>query len=790
MSSNLNVFISYAREDGREYADRLYRAFNERGISAWRDERNINPYQDFSGEIEKAIEESTHVVACLTPSIAQRKDSFVRREILYAQGWEKPITPLLMPGFDKRHIPTLINHLTWMEFQEFGADFPTLLQRLGQEAAFVPSAQQDPFQDYLHALYKDVVSFLDSTVFSLITLHSEATPEVVKPREVRARALPMGFKGLAVKQETSLPEQSYFDSFHNAYDYYDGRLLLLGDPGAGKTTTLMAFAREAIAQRLDDSTLPLPIIAPVASYVTGSGLSLSGWLASLNPYLGAPAIDQLLQQGKLLLLLDGLDELESEYVITGGASDEITGQEGAVIERFDPRKRFLENLAQLNPANKVLVTCRIKDFDEINTQVSLKGAITLQPLDDEQMAEYLRDQPALLSAIQMDEGLREMSRTPLLLSLLTYAYAGLGAKTTELGDLSKSPGELRWEIFSTYIQRRYEREQMRSSHPPAYSLEAIYEVLGQVFFYYTTKAIKTSLKRRMVFNGTEFSVRENDTFVELVQRLHLIVPVRPKVYRFIHLLLRDHFLLAYCRKMLHSPDINQRAEAAQGLSLVKDSLAVEALIESINDPDPIVRATSVKSLSTLAEVASDTLMELFDSTTNPRMRQVAVSVLSRSTKPPQGDWFLNLLSDSDDIIRRLAVEALYWWHKSDEVVTALMGVATEDNNLWVRDSALRVLAKSQNVRAVEILADALWNSRYDNAKFDAMKTLKKMPHEQIREPILRVAEQVVNYDILRDLLPLLGELGDMRAVPILKTHSQMYESAKAALKKLGYKEET
>ena len=72
-----HIFISYARADGFNKADRLYHALTERGFRAWRDQRNLNPYQDFSGEIEIAIEQSRHVIVCLTPSIAVRKDSFV-----------------------------------------------------------------------------------------------------------------------------------------------------------------------------------------------------------------------------------------------------------------------------------------------------------------------------------------------------------------------------------------------------------------------------------------------------------------------------------------------------------------------------------------------------------------------------------------------------------------------------------------------------------------------------------------------------------------------------------------
>ena len=110
-----HVFISYARADGERLpviAAGL--AFGRHSHMA--DQRDLDPFQDFSAEIETAIEQASHVVVCLTPSIAIRKDSFVRREIVYSLGCHIPMTPVLLPGFPVERVPVLINHLTWLSF--------------------------------------------------------------------------------------------------------------------------------------------------------------------------------------------------------------------------------------------------------------------------------------------------------------------------------------------------------------------------------------------------------------------------------------------------------------------------------------------------------------------------------------------------------------------------------------------------------------------------------------------------------------------------------------------------
>lgn len=554
------VFISYARADGSEYASRLYETLEAGGYNPWRDKRNLDPFRDFTAEIEMAIRQTDYVVVCLTPSIATNSDSFVRREITYAQQKRKPIVPLVFPGGEAT---IHINNLTWIAFYtgttpnqqlDFEGGVEQLFQRLHQMPRFVESVvPPDPFREYLESLYDEVVDYLNQRMHSLLTLRGETvqgavapsvpdTPAGVLSRSFKPTALPV--KKSAHELEPDPPPPRTFANLADAFDHFHWQMLLLGEPGAGKTTALMTFAREAIAHRLEDQTQLLPIFASISKWDAETQPSLIDWLTTILDILSPDALQQQIETSRTLLLLDGLDELGSER--TPLESSRKLGIMGNLLgwarfrqKSYDPRVHFLEMLRNGMRRNQVLVSCRTKDYWDIGQEITLKGAITLQPLDDTQVAEYLHGHPDLLVVIQNDPGLRDMARTPLLLSTLAYAYADLSAEAIQLGEFSQTPGELRSEIFRTYVERRYLHETNRSHADLLYSLDKTYRILGHA----AAKDVRRQGDEPLKLG--DFDLLDTEAFVEQTRRLHLLTG-DTKQPRFMHLLLRDYFAYHYC----------------------------------------------------------------------------------------------------------------------------------------------------------------------------------------------------------------------------------------------------
>ncbi|MGB7518330.1 MAG: NACHT domain-containing protein, partial [Spirulinaceae cyanobacterium] len=92
-------------------------------------------------------------------------------------------------------------------------------------------------------------------------------------------------------------------------------LLILGEPGLGKTTTLLQLAQDLISRAEQDINLPIPVVFNLSAW-NNKPQKIEDWLIEelATKYDVPQAISKTwLKKQQILPLLDGLDEVEVDY---------------------------------------------------------------------------------------------------------------------------------------------------------------------------------------------------------------------------------------------------------------------------------------------------------------------------------------------------------------------------------------------------------------------------------------------------------------------------------------------
>ncbi|GAB4211739.1 MAG: hypothetical protein OHK0022_46630 [Roseiflexaceae bacterium] len=218
------------------------------------------------------------------------------------------------------------------------------------------------------------------------------------------------------------------------FDQQQGQLLVLGAPGAGKTTLIVELAQALTARAQAGGQARIPVVLNIAAW--RSGQSLRDWLQrALRDVLGASRrfAAQLADGDDLLLLLDGLDEVAADHRVACVAA--ITAY-----------------LGERDLAPPLVVGCRSREYADLGTQLPIAGAVELEPLELPAIERALEGVPAaagVLAALQTDELLRELATTPLMVNVLLLAHGGQEVPMAEVQTLEERRRALWW----AYVRR-------------------------------------------------------------------------------------------------------------------------------------------------------------------------------------------------------------------------------------------------------------------------------------------------------------------------------------------------
>jgi transcriptional regulator with XRE-family HTH domain len=230
-------------------------------------------------------------------------------------------------------------------------------------------------------------------------------------------------------------------SILEVYEMSGRELLILGEPGAGKSTVLLRLAQMLAQQAEQEEAHPLPVILCLSSWAEHQP-ALEVWMSdqlALTYDVSQKLSAQWVRNERILPLLDGLDEMDA-------------ASRSACIAAINAYHR--EHL--LVP----LVICsRRTEYEDAarHQKLALQSAELIQPLTFEQVSASLDQigQPLhnLRQILQTNQALQELTTTPLMLSILMLTYSRNPVPT-----LSHEISALQRQVWSDYVAHMTEQK--------------------------------------------------------------------------------------------------------------------------------------------------------------------------------------------------------------------------------------------------------------------------------------------------------------------------------------------
>ncbi|PZV28271.1 MAG: signal transduction protein [Snowella sp.] len=361
------------------------------------------------------------------------------------------------------------------------------------------------------------------------------------------------------------------------------KLMIWGKPGAGKTTFLKYIAMECLAERL--GTDCFPIFLSLKEFAEKPGKpELLHYINHkfVDAGVKAEIIEKLLNHGKALILLDGLDEvLEKD-------SHRVISQIQQLADHLHYGK------------NQFLITCRIAakeylfqdfrevevaDFDQEQIEVFVtKWFQSKNPVKAEKFIEKLAD----------NEPIQELASSPLLLTLLCLVFG-------ELTNFPQNRAELYEEGVDILLKRwdgkrGIERDQLYKNlsakrKEDLLSLIAL-ETFRQGNYFFKQKVAETYIAQFIenlpdAKSDPEALRLDSEDVLWSIEANHGLLVTRAKgIYSFSHLTFQEYFAT---RKLTLNPTTETLRELVSHLTEKRWREVILLAVEMLEDATELIQ---------------------------------------------------------------------------------------------------------------------------------------------------------------------------------------------------------
>ncbi len=562
-------------------------------------------------------------------------------------------------------------------------------------------------------------------------------------------------------------------------------MALLGEPGSGKSTTLqflgLCFAKREVnwpQEKLGLAEERVPLLLPLPAYAetftTGGDALRQALVSEIARRLQVPRdtaaqlYETWAQAGRLLVLLDGLDEVPEGH------------QREAVRSQIEAFAR-----APAGRAARLVVASRIAEY------AGLPGLqeYTLQPLEDPtHVRHYLQGwlavlgqalgkgtdwDPAaqaqtLLQKMQANPALRRLLDNPLLLRLSAEVYA-------EQGEIARN----RADLYGRYVEVAWKRAERRGAAPVL--REKAWQALEVLAWHLQTGGARDekSLVRLLQKQGlAEGEAAARDLLALLRKQMGLLARLEGDRYAFAHATLGEFFVARRLQRAWEKNPKRTRAflrpryhltawrEPLRLLAGALDEPNFRALIADLWPPRYRFERLAYRRLWLAAELAAEAgRWEAVADRLWPDLRRA--------------------MGDEDYWVRQAAAEVL--GKVGTPVVDGLLQ-ALQDGDARIRETAAETLGQIDDLQAVSYLLQALRDDHWRVCRAIA-RALGKIGDSQAVSSLIQALRD--KYVWVREAAAeALGDIGDPQSVPDLiqalkDTDREVRWAAAKALGKIG-----
>lgn len=750
-----DVFISYARADGADHASKLRDTFRELDKRTYLDTSMIESGQKWEQNLHDSLLSAKAMIFVLTAGSVD-PDSYCKIE------WEMAVEhniPILPVRVDTKVDFTMSKPYSTIQYIDLTNDWDIGIDEISH---FLTR------YDYLYELRDELNNLVSSSTarrfIEIIATENAAAKQQLK-RRVKVR--------IPKRQQAEAIE---FSSFRDAWQHYNGQVLLLGAAGAGKTTTLLHYAQTLVTNYLANRNQPVPVFASIAYWDSYANQPLHEWLPEENDL--PDAMRDVIDNGRAVLILDGLDELGSSKPLDPEKPEKGT---------FDPRLRFIKHVqTAIDMGNQILITSRVIDYDDIGEKLNIKGAIELQPLTDDQIDTYLGDVPTVQTTVMADDELLDICRSPLLLSLIAFGYRDATDDLKTLPNMAE--GDLRDTIFEQYITTSYDLEARRrelTGEEMPFTLGKVMDVLGHAAMFNVggisriTGGSITIVENVLEYSDFMFHLYESeiDKFIEVVQKMNIIAKNNLGNGSFLHLLIRD--FLAYnfsIRNLSDSNYYDQYCTPANALGKLKDTRATKILMQLLQHESHFIRSSCIKAIGAIGDnKAIAPIINALQFDPESQVRVSAAHALINIHNVQSIEILIYTLQNDPNAKVRNAWAFTLGYIGNEKSIDSLIRSLKHDENPQVRTTAATALGQLGNQRAVLPLLEALENDPDEIMPRTTVMALGKLGDKVAIDSLVKVLHSKTNHMLTRIFAAgSLGNIGDETCIEPL-VHALYYD---------------